>query len=213
MPNGDAAKHVKKSFTARSTVAGGADVCDGCHAAMAEKADILMVDGEERREQKIRCYSWIITRDKCLAATKRNLPTLRSICVNPPSPPFVICLSESGQKHILYLAHVARSRDRFPVQLEEETVWVEPRSLRGALQDAVRISAVIGKKGTASPLRFREQCKILEEGVHEDTIHRWMKLQTTPLGRLAAWLVPGRKDCKNEIHNDGATETKIGGTV
>lgn len=48
----------------------------------------------------------------------------REVFLNPPEPPFVAVISQSGKKNILHRAQVAGSRSRFPVQLEEETVWV-----------------------------------------------------------------------------------------
>lgn len=50
---------------------------------------------------------------------------LRALLRDPPPPPFLLVVAESGQKHILFRARVAWSRERFPVQLEEDTVRVE----------------------------------------------------------------------------------------
>ena len=56
-----------------------------------------------------------------------ELPTraqMREWLINPPQPPFTICLAESGQKHVLPWALEANSRDYFPVQFELDTLHI-----------------------------------------------------------------------------------------
>lgn len=47
-----------------------------------------------------------------------------AIMTAPPAPPFLLSLSESGKKHHIFRGAVATSRARFPVQMEETTIWV-----------------------------------------------------------------------------------------
>lgn len=53
----------------------------------------------------------------------------RRLLVDPPAPPFVFCISESGQKHILFRAAVAYDRDRYPIQVEEDRLIVDRHDL------------------------------------------------------------------------------------
>lgn len=57
-----------------------------------------------------------------------ELPTraqLRQWLIDPPSPPFKIAVSETGQKHIYFLAEPAHSRDYFPIVFEEDRLVIE----------------------------------------------------------------------------------------
>jgi len=60
----------------------------------------------------------------------------RDLLLNPPEPPFLFAIPTSAQKHILFLAAVATSRDRYPVQVEEDTVWVDREAFAQCLAAA-----------------------------------------------------------------------------
>lgn len=53
----------------------------------------------------------------------------------PPEPPFVFVLAESGQKHLLFRAAVASSRERFPMLVEESLVLVDRARLLATCRD------------------------------------------------------------------------------
>lgn len=57
----------------------------------------------------------------------------RALLLDPPDPPFLLVIAESGQKHVLFRGRVAGSRDVYPVQVEEDTPLVE----RARLADCI----------------------------------------------------------------------------
>lgn len=57
-----------------------------------------------------------------------NLPTraqIRSWLLDPPEPPFTIAINQNGQKHVLYRAQPAQSRDYFPMVFEEDVLYID----------------------------------------------------------------------------------------
>jgi CRISPR type IV-associated protein Csf1 len=76
------------------------------------------------------CLSHLSLRNYSILATEQGLrhPTraeIRDMLLNPPEPPFVLCIAVSGQKHLTFRAKVAYSRDGYPVQYEETPICVE----------------------------------------------------------------------------------------
>lgn len=59
----------------------------------------------------------------------------RPFLLDPPPPPFLFVVAESGQKHLLFRSRVAWDREQFPVQVEEETVWLDRAGFAGCLAD------------------------------------------------------------------------------
>lgn len=189
------ADHVKSSFTSRDTVAGGEYVCAGCVAAMNESADIEMLDGIRRTGQMVRGYSWIVT-DVARAATKAHRELMRELCLSPPTPPFVICISDSGQKHLLYRAVVCHSREVVTVTLEGDKITYRPHDLRNRIDLAERIIACVGKIAAAEPLTPRDGMKIVthdEQG--ELILTAWLECREQSLSRLAVWLSAPKEKC------------------
>ena len=54
--------------------------------------------------------------------------------LEPPDPPFVFVLSETGQKHLIYLSRVSTSRDRYWVQVEDDRVLVTRTDMARVLE-------------------------------------------------------------------------------
>ncbi len=62
--------------------------------------------------------------------TRRHI---RNVLLKPPQPPFTLAIAESGQKHILPWAQEALDRDRFPIQFELDTLYVNRAEFTGLL--------------------------------------------------------------------------------
>lgn len=212
-PCGDdnpASVHVKSSFTGRNEVPapGSPWVCDGCMIALREDAEIVQVDGTRRRVTRgcMRAFSWLITADRAVAASKAHLDRLRAICLDPPPAPWSLVLSDSGQKHLLYRGVVNRD-DRAPhvVTLEAERVEYRPDELRRLLRAAGHYCAATGKPALVGPIAASGAMKVIEryprEG--ESIVDGWGRAWSTPIGRLAAWLCGPRDECQEEYPADG----------
>lgn len=66
----------------------------------------------------------------------------RDLLLEPPAPPFVFTIAISGQKHILFRSRIAHDRDRFPAQIEEESVWLERTAFASCLAAAEALLAL-----------------------------------------------------------------------
>lgn len=104
-------------------------VCPGCAFCLAQKP--------------LRNYSILATEDRLTHPTR---PEIRALLLDPPEPPFVLCIAVSGQKHLHFRAQVAYDRDGFPVQMEETSVCVWRGTLREWLALIESLYAVFSKE-------------------------------------------------------------------
>jgi len=194
-----AADLVQSSFTARDTVAGGEYVCPGCIAAMDERATITLADGEVREGQRVRCYSWVITAEAAIAATKAHRAWLTGACLSPPEPPYVISISDSGQRHLLYRAVVCHSREIITATLEGERVTFTPYELDERLTLCRKLIAATGKPALSEAPTARFGMSVVSHHDDESLISTWLECREQPLSRLAAWLSPPKEECLLEF--------------
>lgn len=192
--NALASEHVRSSFTSRDTVAAGTHVCDGCIAAICEDATLRLPTGEIRHGQKRRGYSWVLTTDGAVAASKSHMNYLRSVCLSPPAPA-VICLAVSGQKHLLYRSRVNTDSTHAMVNLESETITYSPSELAVRIAMTTRLAAVIGKPGLEPPMELGTQLYYLRNGGCDELLDQWISIQGEPLSRLAIFLTPSKEHC------------------
>lgn len=97
------------------------------------------------------CLSHLSLRNYSILATEQGLrhPTraeIRGLLLDPPEPPFVLCIAVSGQKHLHFRAQVAYSRDGYPVQMEETSVCVWRRPLAEWMEAIESLYTVFSKE-------------------------------------------------------------------
>lgn len=199
--------YVKDTFTNRDIVMrpGSSYVCGGCVASLNERATITLIDGEVREGQRVRQYSWILTKDCATAATKRHISQLREIVICPPEPPFGIILSDSGQKHLMFRSRIAMSRESFPVMLEDEIIQVDPSLLSERIEFLKRLIAATGKPALEERYSTGFAIRLFElyGDRAEEMLEEFSAIKDEPLTRLALWLSPNKEDCTNELADRG----------
>jgi len=199
--------YIKETFTNRDVVKypGSNYICVGCVMSLGWGEDeMLMLDNsiKQRINDKgmaPRMYSWVIAKEKKWAFTKAHTNLIRDIILfNQPKPPFSIILADSGQKHLIFRATIAITKNEFPVMLEEEIIGVKPRLLEERLKMALPIVAAIGKPVLTEELKINNFISYEKYHGNITGLEEWQKVQHEPLSRLAAWLSISKEDAKNE---------------
>jgi len=187
-------KKVAKTFTNHDEVKHPSSqyICRGCDESLSSCIDLVLLDGEKRESQRVRTYSWIITQDDRIAATKAHIPLLRNVVCNPPVPPFSIVLSDSGKKQLVFRAPVSLSTEEYSVMLEDETVIVNRNTFPDILMAADYAASMVGKTGLLESTSFGYYSAVqkYENGI--EVYERWLEIQKKPIARLAAWLAYGK---------------------
>ncbi len=110
---------IKDTFTDvdRAKAPGSGSLCCGCAFCLSFSS--------------LRFYSIVATPGKLIHPSRADL---RGILLDPPEPPFMICMAVSGQKWVHIKSQIAYSRDNFPVQMEDVTIYVDPAELAEILE-------------------------------------------------------------------------------
>jgi hypothetical protein len=122
-------------------------LCDRCQFSIDTRANYWNETKGKYSLLYARNWSWLYQGDRLISPVfdgehegfpvVKNLATrveMRNWLLNPPEPPFTMAIAESGQKHILFLAQEAQSKDLFPVQFEMDAVLIR-RSFFAELLD------------------------------------------------------------------------------
>lgn len=189
---------VKKTFTNLDIVrCPGSDyICGCCVESLSGKYEVVQIDGTRKsgRAGQPRMYSWILTKKKQSAFTKKHLEFARENIFNPPDVPFSIVLADSGQKQLIFRAPVNFNKNSFDIMLEEKVINVIPEILKKYLEKAIRCSAAIGKVALKNPDEFNNYKYIIELYDSEVPLVEWIEIYKKPMGELAIWLCPGKKE-------------------
>lgn len=166
---------LKKSFTGhtRCKCPESKNLCDRCYNCIEGKYKQCWYHKEDGKTSKLwgRNWSWLISeqesypkfapgKDGLLEVSQ--LPTrelIRQWILEPPEPPFTICLAVSGQKHTYPFSTVARDRSFFPILLEETTIYwnaQEHAPLLGVFETLLRLGFTKTEitSGNYSPTRI-----------------------------------------------------------
>lgn len=137
-------KVIKPTFMDIPLAAQASDsVCAGCCFCIS------------RRE--MRNYSILATIEHMIHPTR---PEIRELLLNPPDPPFVLCIAVSGQKWVHIRSEIAYTRDNFPVQLEETRVNVNVATFKEVLEVVEELYTEFSKveieSGEYNPIRINK---------------------------------------------------------
>lgn len=78
------------------------------------------------------CYSHLVR--ECGHYSAPTPREMRGVLMDPPSGGWVLGINTTGKKHTLFRATVARSREHYPVQIDEYTVWIRRSEFRECLE-------------------------------------------------------------------------------
>lgn len=196
-------EYVKPTFTNRNIVhyPGSDYVCGPCVESLSSDVDIELLDGEKRERQRVRGYSWIITKGKRIAATKRHIKQLREIVLSPPKTPFIIILSDSGQKQLIFRAPIAMNREYYPLLLEDAVINVRPEELKTMVIIAEKACAAIGKILLKNPEQVGAYIQAEKLYGNVVPLEAWINIYKQPVATVAAWLCRPKEECKNDYGN------------
>lgn len=199
-------EYVKETFTNRDIVYRPSSkfVCGGCVASFQEKTTITLINGETRDGQRIRQYSWFITKEKATPFTKAHIHLVREIITNPPEPPFAFIFAESGQKHLIFRSKIALDKENFVVMLEEQYINVNVSLLKEILAFLIKPISCFGKIGILEEPSIGGLGLLFEKFQKEAEyiVERLNKIRTLPITKLAVWLSPNKEDCTNLIKDN-----------
>lgn len=164
----------------------------------SDSVSLTLLDGEKREKQKARNYSWIITPESRLAATKAHIAELREICLSPPSFPIAVCLRDGlGKTHELHRTPIVLDWP-MRVNLDGRIAIYDREQLESRLAVCRELVQVMGKGAETAKTAFTSH------NPHgwgwrfgDDFLCEWMRIRNQHLTRLA-WFLCENKGELNE---------------
>lgn len=145
--------------------------------------------------RELRNYSTLATAERLSHPTRAEW---REILINPPAPPFIMCLAVSGQKHLTFKAPVNLDRERFTVLLEERPVYVNPDRLAQCIEAVEALYSYFSKDeiltGRYGQHKIKE-CGLAKWEQLEARVEDW---RGRPLFDLAVFVAQKREVVEDE---------------
>lgn len=101
-------------------------VCESCS---------FMILTNPNRRQAIRWFNYLAS-DKLVICDRKKL---RSTLLSPPEPPFVICITLSQKKHLMWYLKTSYSQENYFVTMENETIPVNKERFKEMLAFVERL--------------------------------------------------------------------------
>lgn len=203
-------KFVKPTFSDTDIVVRSSSqfVCRGCVECLNEKADITLIDGEKRSNQRIRNYSWLITKEECLAATKAHKKEILNWIQTNDKTPYVLCISDSGQKQFLpHISRVSNSLDPVCGNLDNEYFSISQIQLQDYLDITGNLVAVLGSPSLGQTLSLSQKMQLYSMYGSDYYVNLYKMMYTQPEFKLALWLTPPKKECES-LYLTSTTKSK-----
>jgi len=144
------------------------------------------------------CLSFTPLRNYSILATEQGLqhptrPEIRDLLIEPPEPPFVLCIAVSGQKWLHFRGQVAYSRDGYPVQMEETRVYVDRTLLAEQLDLVERLYTIFTKEEIKTGHFGQNRIKQFGIARFEETEGKTARHRGTRLFDLAVFVAQKRE--------------------
>lgn len=196
-------ERIRETFTGRETVRrpGSSVLCEGCGLCLREACEVPLCDGTRRFVSKaaMRAYSWLVTPERLVAASKGHLAWLRAMALADHPAPWALSLAVSGQKQLLYrgVVNYASGPTR-TVTLEGEPIDYSVAQLQRYLTIATAIAAVCGRSGVAEGISAGAAVRLLDAypEIGPTLLTSWTRLtqESSPAWRLALFLCPSKEE-------------------
>ncbi len=164
---------IKPTFTDidRAQINNSNSVCPGCCFCLSYR--------------ELRNYS-IVVADGMIAHPTR--PELKCLLLNPPEPPFLFCIAESGQKWLHFKSEIAYSQNNYPVQMEDTMIYVNVDELKKILSIIEELYTVFSKEEIKTGRYNQNRIKQIGLSRFEELENRIIQYRTWRMFALALFV-------------------------
>lgn len=113
-------------------------VCGACVALSSSSAYAAYARGVGKPEffpvkegKKPRALNWLYFSHVVTPAEyhQPDRKQWRELLLNPPEPPFAMCMAVNGKKHVIFKGAISYSRDQYTVQADDTRIFVDREKL------------------------------------------------------------------------------------